>query len=91
MEEEEENDENLLENLFENKIEVNEDNEYLLEDINDINNINNNIIDNNNEEEEEDNQSYRIGDLVMVMPRLWPGINKPGGVARITKINKDGK
>ena len=30
---------------------------------------------------------YKVGDLVVVEPRLWPGINKPGGVGRIQKCN----
>lgn len=28
-------------------------------------------------------------DLVDVMPRLWAGINKPGGIGRISKVNYD--
>ena len=32
---------------------------------------------------------FCVNDVVDVMPRLWAGINKPGGVARITKVNYD--
>ena len=32
---------------------------------------------------------FKLGDVVDVMPRLWAGINKPGGAARIAKINYD--
>ena len=32
---------------------------------------------------------FQVGDVVDVMRRMWPGINKPGGVARITKIRFD--
>jgi hypothetical protein len=28
-----------------------------------------------------------VGDIVHVQPRTWPGINKPGGVARIIRIH----
>lgn len=30
-------------------------------------------------------QSYQPGTIVSVLPRMWPGSNKPGGVARITR------
>ena len=29
---------------------------------------------------------FVIGDVVDVTRRMWPGVNKPGGVGRITKI-----
>ena len=32
---------------------------------------------------------YEVGDVVDVMARMWPGINKHGGVARITKVTVD--
>lgn len=32
---------------------------------------------------------FSVKDIVDVMPRLWAGINKPGGAARITKVNYD--
>lgn len=32
----------------------------------------------------------KIGDLVNVESRTWPGINKPGGVGKVSKINLDG-
>jgi hypothetical protein len=32
---------------------------------------------------------FSVKEVVDVMPRLWAGINKPGGVARITKVNYD--
>jgi hypothetical protein len=31
-----------------------------------------------------------IGTIVTVQPRTWPGVNKQGGVARITKVYGDG-
>lgn len=31
--------------------------------------------------------TYKVGDLVVVQSRTWPGINKPGGVAKVTKVN----
>lgn len=30
------------------------------------------------------------GQEVKVLERRWPGSNKPGGVARVTRINEDG-
>ena len=33
---------------------------------------------------------WSIGDIVNVQSRTWPGVNKPGGVARITKIHNGG-
>ncbi len=30
---------------------------------------------------------FRIGDIVMVMRRMWPGMNNPGGVGRIAAIH----
>jgi|LauGreStaDraftv2_3_1035109.scaffolds.fasta_scaffold297592_1 hypothetical protein len=32
---------------------------------------------------------YKPGDLIEVLPRLWPGINKPGGPARILVSNEE--
>lgn len=32
---------------------------------------------------------FKVSDIVDVMPRLWAGINKPGGAARITYVNYD--
>lgn len=48
-------------------------------------------------DEEGDNSSivqkedahFTIGDVVDVMPRLWPGINKPGGVGRVYGVHFD--
>lgn len=34
--------------------------------------------------------SFAVGDVVNVAPRLWPGINKPGGAAFITAVHDDG-
>lgn len=34
--------------------------------------------------------SYKVGDLVEVMSRSSPGVNKEGGVARVTRANTDG-
>jgi len=36
------------------------------------------------------NQDIQIGSTVNVQSRMWAGINKPGGVARITKCNSNG-
>lgn len=43
----------------------------------------------NDDEHETEGPEFMIRDVVEVMPRLWAGINKPGGVGRITKINFD--
>lgn len=32
---------------------------------------------------------FTIGTVVDVMPRLWPGINKPGGVGRVYGVHYD--
>jgi hypothetical protein len=32
---------------------------------------------------------FQPGTVVEVMPRLWPGMNKQGGTARITKVSYD--
>jgi len=32
-------------------------------------------------------QRYEVGQLVIVEPRTWSGINRPGGVGRITKVD----
>ena len=31
---------------------------------------------------------HKPGDLIEVLPRLWPGINKPGGPARVLAGNE---
>jgi len=36
---------------------------------------------------ENDSLSYKVGDKVIIDPRTWPGINKLGGVGKITFIN----
>lgn len=33
--------------------------------------------------------SFAVGDLVRVASRTYPGINKPGGVGRVTKVHND--
>jgi hypothetical protein len=34
---------------------------------------------------------FSVGDIVHVQSRTWPGVNKPGGIARITKVlDKEG-
>ena len=33
--------------------------------------------------------SFQVGDIVSVQSRTWPGVNKPGGIARIAKILPD--
>lgn len=35
--------------------------------------------------------SFKVGNIVRVASRTWPGINKPGGVGKVTKINDDAK
>ena len=40
---------------------------------------------------EDENGLYKKGDIVVVQARLWPGINKPGGVGRVIKYNFNGK
>jgi hypothetical protein len=37
----------------------------------------------------EPEQPFSIGDIVDVQERTWPGINKPGGVARIIQVHLD--
>lgn len=37
----------------------------------------------------DDGRAFDIGDVVDVMPRLWSGINKPGGAARIREVTYD--
>jgi hypothetical protein len=32
---------------------------------------------------------FRVGQLVNVTPRTWPGINQPGGIGRITGLARD--
>lgn len=34
--------------------------------------------------------SFTEGDLVQVLKRQWPGMNKEGGAARVTKVHGDG-
>jgi len=29
---------------------------------------------------------FQVGDIVQVQSRTWPGVNKPGGIARITEV-----
>ncbi|CAK4186903.1 unnamed protein product [Aphanomyces euteiches] len=36
-------------------------------------------------------EDFQVGDTVDVMPRMWSGINKPGGVGRIKKKHPDAK
>lgn len=35
-------------------------------------------------------RKFQVGDLCEVSSRTWPGINKPGGAGKITKVNGDG-
>ena len=37
---------------------------------------------------QEQNDCIGIGSVVVVEERLWPGMNKPGGVGRVTKIHE---
>lgn len=41
------------------------------------------------EEKDESSSFFPIGTVVDVMPRLWPGINKPGGVGRVYGVHYD--
>ena len=36
---------------------------------------------------QEQNACIGIGSVVSVESRMWPGVNKPGGVGRVTKIH----
>ena len=39
----------------------------------------------------QENKVYKMGDIVVVEPRMWSGSNKPGGVGRVVQYNaKDG-
>jgi len=40
-----------------------------------------------NTEEQYKEQTIAKGTIVVVQARTWPGINKPGGVARVTKVH----
>jgi hypothetical protein len=33
--------------------------------------------------------SFKVGDIIAVKPRTWPGINKQGGIAKVIKVNED--
>jgi hypothetical protein len=33
------------------------------------------------------NALFVVNDVVEVMPRMWPGINKPGGVGKVLKVH----
>ena len=33
--------------------------------------------------------AFQVGDIVQVQSRTWPGVNKPGGIARIAKVLPD--
>ncbi|GAX27129.1 BRCA1-associated RING domain protein 1 [Fistulifera solaris] len=33
--------------------------------------------------------SFKVGDIISVKPRTWPGINKQGGIAKVAKVNDD--
>ncbi|RLN59996.1 hypothetical protein BBJ28_00001357 [Nothophytophthora sp. Chile5] len=35
-------------------------------------------------------ERFQVGDLVEIVERMWAGINKPGGTARIKTVNADG-
>jgi hypothetical protein len=38
----------------------------------------------------DDAEAILVGDTVTVVPRTWPGINKPGGAARVVKVHGNG-
>jgi len=42
------------------------------------------------DEEIEGDKNFTVGDLVLVAPRTFPGMNKHGGVARVTALHQDG-
>jgi hypothetical protein len=33
--------------------------------------------------------ALKVGDIIAVKPRTWPGINKQGGIAKVVKVNDD--
>jgi hypothetical protein len=35
-------------------------------------------------------KEFAAGDVVLVQPRTWSGMNRPGGTGRVTKVNGDG-
>ena len=39
------------------------------------------------EEEKEEEKGLEVGDMVEVLPRSWPGMNKQGGVGRVTFLH----
>ncbi|EQC36379.1 hypothetical protein, variant [Saprolegnia diclina VS20] len=41
-------------------------------------------------DEDEDEAGFKVGDLVEVETRTWPGINKIGGAARVISVYSDG-
>lgn len=44
---------------------------------------------NDDEEDKNNNEEvFPLGSVVMVQPRTWPGINKPGGVGRVTSVTR---
>ena len=45
--------------------------------------------DSNNNNNNNNNDTITVGRLVEVQSRTWPGINKPGGVARVTNVHYD--
>lgn len=46
---------------------------------------------NNSDQHDEPIDIITVGRLVEVASRTWPGINKPGGVARVVQVHFDGK
>jgi hypothetical protein len=34
-------------------------------------------------------EEVKLGNVVMVQERTWPGINRPGGIGRVVKVNAD--
>eukprot|EP00980_Cylindrotheca_fusiformis_P014403 scaffold3836_cov79-Cylindrotheca_fusiformis.AAC.2 len=41
------------------------------------------------EEKKEQQVQWKVGDIVHIQSRTWPGVNKPGGVARIVNVWKN--
>ena len=48
---------------------------------------NNNMAGAPNEHKNNSTTSFAVGSIVQVQPRTWPGINKPGGVAKVTAVH----
>jgi len=45
--------------------------------------------DDNKDERMNTKKNIQVGNIVYIQDRMWPGVNKPGGIGRITKINSN--